>query len=54
MKMKIIYNNTNNLDRLLSNGHQFLSHLGHSSTVYTYYRHTYLQCVPTFPGSLKL
>jgi hypothetical protein len=57
IKMKMIYNNTNKLDRLLSNGHQMPSHLvrtlkskdwaGYSSTMYTY-RHTYLQCVPTF------
>jgi hypothetical protein len=26
----MIYNNTNKLDRLLSNGHQLLSNLGHS------------------------
>jgi hypothetical protein len=28
-EMKMIYNNTNKLDRPLSNGHQLLSYLGH-------------------------
>jgi hypothetical protein len=28
-KMKMIYNNTSKLDRLLSNGHELLSHFGH-------------------------
>jgi hypothetical protein len=28
-KMKIIRNNASKMDRLLSNGHQLLSHLGH-------------------------
>jgi hypothetical protein len=28
MKIKLIYNNANKLDRLLSNGHPLLSHLG--------------------------
>jgi hypothetical protein len=29
MKLKTIYNNISKLDRLLSIGHQFLSHIGH-------------------------
>jgi hypothetical protein len=29
LKMIMIYNNTNKMDRLMSNGHQLLSHLGH-------------------------
>jgi hypothetical protein len=29
MKMDMIYNNTSKLDRLLSNGHNVLGHLGH-------------------------
>jgi hypothetical protein len=29
MKMKMIYNKISKMDRLLSNGHQLLSHLGH-------------------------
>jgi hypothetical protein len=30
MKMEMIYNITRKLDRLLSDGHQLLSHLGHA------------------------
>jgi hypothetical protein len=33
---KLIYNNTNKLDRLLSNGHRFLSHLRHSRAKIVY------------------
>jgi hypothetical protein len=29
MKMKMVYNNNNNVERLLSNGQKLLSHLGH-------------------------
>jgi hypothetical protein len=29
MKMKLIYNSTSKLDRLLSNGRRLLNHLGH-------------------------
>jgi hypothetical protein len=64
-KLKLNDNTTSKLGRLLCNGHQLLSHLGHlgtltskdwawcSSTGYTY-RNTYLQCVPTFLGGKKI